>query len=287
MGTGEVVVITPMQEPLRRYLNPVGLARDLWANRHLIWQLAVRDVLARYKGSRLGLLWSIINPLLLLAVFTFVFSVIFQARWGVMPGNSKAEFALTMYCGLIVFNVFSECANRASMVIIGNVSYVKRVVFPLQVLPASLVVSSLIFALVGTGLLLIGVGIFFRTVSWTVFCFPVVLLPVILLSLGFAWFLASLGVYLRDVGQIVMFAVQVLFFMTPVFYRIEQVPKAFQLVMRLNPLTTVVDCARRTLMWGMWPEWLWLVVVVLVSLIVAQLGYAWFMKTKRGFADVV
>lgn len=287
MGADDVVVITPVQQPLQRYLNPVGLVRDLWTNRHLIWQLAARDVVARYKGSRLGLLWSIINPLLLLAVFTFVFSVIFQAKWGVMPGDSKAEFALTMFCGLIVFNVFSECVNRASMVIIGNVSYVKKVVFPMQVLPVSLVVSSLIFSLISTGILLVGVGVFFRTVSWTVFCFPAVLLPVVLLSLGFGWFLASLGVYLRDVGQIVMFAVQVLLFMTPVFYRLEQVPKAFQLVMRLNPLTTIVDSARRTLMWGKWPDWSWLVAVVLVSGIVAQLGYAWFMKTKRGFADVV
>jgi lipopolysaccharide transport system permease protein len=288
-----VVVITPVQEPLWRYLNPAGIARDLWSNRHLTWQLAVRDVRTRFKGSRLGLVWSIINPLVLLAVYTFVFVFIFKQRWNqtVDPAKadfaSKAEFALAIFSGLIVFNVFSESVNRATQVVIANVSYVKKVVFPVQVLPVSLVISSLFFALISTGILLVGVGVFLRTVSWTLFCFPLVLLPMILLSLGFGWFVASLGVYLRDVGQIVMLVFQILFFMTPICYRIEWLPKSLQPVMRLNPLATIVDFARRTLMWSQWPDWLWLGGVLLASLIVAQLGYAWFMKTKRGFADVV
>jgi lipopolysaccharide transport system permease protein len=222
MSTNEVVVIRPRQEPLWRYLNPAGMARDLWTHRHLVWQLAVRDVRTRFKGSRLGLVWSIINPLVLLGIYTFVFVFVFKQRWNqaaegvTMDFAAKAEYALAIFSGLIVFNVFSESVNRATQVVIGNVSYVKKVVFPVQVLPASLVLSSLFFAFISTGILLAGAGVFLRTVSWTLFCFPLVLLPVILLSLGFGWFVGSLGVYQRDVGQIVILFFKVLFLATPI-----------------------------------------------------------------------
>jgi lipopolysaccharide transport system permease protein len=281
------VILSAVREPFRRYLNPARTVSDLWTHRHLVRQFAMRDVMARYKGSRLGLLWSILNPLLMLAVFTFVFSVVFHARWGVLQSESKAEFALTMFCGLIVFNLFAECANRAPSLIIGHANYVKKIVFPLEILPAAVVASALVFALISTGILLAAVPIFFGTFSATLFLFPLVIVPLLLFSLGVGWFLASLGVYLRDIGHVVTVLMQILMFVTPIFYPISSVPQPFRTVITLNPLTVLVESARATLMWGQAPNWPWLAAVTGLALLVAQLGYAWFMKTKRGFADVL
>jgi lipopolysaccharide transport system permease protein len=218
------VTLSAVRKPFRHYLNPVRAVRDLWTHRYLVQQFAVRDVTARYKGARLGLLWSILNPLLMLGIYTFVFSVVFQARWGVLQSGSKAEFALTMFCGLIIFNLFAECANRAPSLIISHAGYVKKIVFPLEILPAAVAASALVFALISTGILLVAVPLFFGTFSATLFFFPLVIFPLLLLSLGVGWFLASLGVYLRDIGHIVTVLVQILMFVTPIFYPISSVP---------------------------------------------------------------
>ncbi|MGB9624090.1 MAG: ABC transporter permease [Phycisphaerae bacterium] len=282
-----VNVISIRSQPVSYYLRPATLWRSLWGHRDLIRQLTWRNVLIRYRGSILGVLWSFLLPLLMLAVYTFVFGVVFQSRWPGRKTASIGEFALTLYAGLVVYTLFSETLNAAPQLIVGNPNYVKRVVFPLEILPLCSLGAALFQACIGIVALLACEVVFTGGLSRTVYWFPAVLLPLLMLTLGLAWFLASLGVYVRDAGQIIGIVLQVLMFLSPIFYSIEQVPAGFQAAMRLNPLTVIVVNARNTLLWGQPPEWIWLVATGAGSFVVMQLGYVWFMKTRRGFADVL
>ncbi|MCK4341963.1 MAG: ABC transporter permease [Phycisphaerae bacterium] len=279
---------TPVPLPLRHHLNPVRMVRNLWSHRDLTWQLAQRDVTARYRSTYLGMLWSILNPLILLAIYTFVFSVVFQARWGDNPNESRGEFALAMFCGILVYNVFSEVLIRAPSLVIGNPVYVKKLIFPLEVFVVSGLISALINMLISLGVWLIGWVLIMQT--WpplTGLWFPLLFIPVCLLTAGLAWVVASLGVFIRDLGHAVLLVVQMLFFMTPIFYKIGRVPFPFRYVLYANPLTWAVEDMRNVLMWGGQPNWIWLSVATVTSAAVALLGYAFFMKSKRAFADVV
>jgi lipopolysaccharide transport system permease protein len=276
-------LITTHSLPLRHYLQPATLLRTLWHNRGLVWQLTCRNVIGRYRGSALGLAWSFILPLMMLAIYTFVFGVVFHRA----EDKSIIDYALKLYAGLLAYTMVSETLNLAPLLICGSPNYVKKVVFPLEILPLCTLGAALFHLLVGILVLLVCAAIFTHSISSTLICFPLVLLPLALWTLGFAWFLASLGVYLRDVGQFIGIATQMLMFLSPIFYDLSQVPRSFQTVMRLNPLTTLVQNARNTLLWGQAPDWTELAVVGAASLVVAQLGYVWFMKTRRGFADVL
>lgn len=280
-------VITPHTASLFSFLNPVALVRDLLQHRDLTWQLAVRDFRSRYQGTVLGLLWSLVQPLLMLAVYTFVFSTIFKARWGTGASTNQFEFALTLFCGLLVFNIFAESVNQAPGVILGNANYVKKVVFPLQVLPVAAVITSFLYALINLVVLSVGILLFLRTYCVTALALPLCFLPVLALSLGASWFLSSLGVFFRDIGQITAVVTQILFFLTPLFYPESLVPENFRRLLRLNPLTTLVDTARRCLLWNQWPEPLWFGLITLGCFVFALVGYAWFMKSRKGFADVM
>ncbi|MFA5276541.1 MAG: ABC transporter permease [Candidatus Omnitrophota bacterium] len=268
-------------------LNPVITFCNIWHRRDLLRQLVLRNIQIRYKGTAIGLIWMVITPLIMLSVYTFVFSVIFKARWGTDFGDSKAAFALIIFCGIVVFNIFSESVTGSVGGISGNPNYVKKVVFPLEILPVSIVFSSMFFGLVSVGILLVGVALFLHTLSITVICLPVVLTPLFLLSCGIAWFVASLGVYIRDLTHIIGIVMQILFFMTPIFYNIDMVPEKFQHILNVNPLTPIVQMARDVLIYSKWPHFGGLAAAFLISLAVFQIGYVWFMKTKRGFADVV
>ncbi|HEU5099941.1 MAG TPA: ABC transporter permease [Roseiflexaceae bacterium] len=280
-------VITARPESVLRYLNPYQMAHNLWRQRDLIRQFTRREVEGRYKGSYLGLFWSFVNPLILLLIYTFIFGVVFKARWPNAQTNSLSEFALTLFCGMIAFNIFSECVSRAPSLIVGVPSYVKKVVFPLEILPASLLGSAIFHALVSLVILLVANVIVIGTVQWTIVLLPLVALPLFFLSLGFSWFLASLGVFIRDVGYTVALIVQVLFLMTPIFYPIESLPEPLQSIIRLNPLSSIVENFRRVLLWGWMPSWTGLGLWLLATGALMVLGYAWFMKTKKAFADVV
>lgn len=284
------VIRSAAGERVTTLLNPLAMLRNLWRHRELTCQLARRDVAARYRNSWLGFLWSIITPLMLLAIYTFVFAVIFQARWGAADGPPEPHgvFALTMFCGMLVYNLFAEVANRSPALIVDNATYVKKVVFPLEVFVVAALITALFNLLVASGVWLAGWGLIMHTwPSWTLIWFPLVLLPICLVALGLGWLLASLGVFVRDVGHAVVLVTQILFFVTPIFYPISRVPEKFQTIMRLNPLTHAVEDARRVLMYGGSPDWYFLAVSGLVSLPVALLGYAFFMKSKRAFADVL
>lgn len=234
----------------------------------------------------MGLFWSFFNPILMLAVYTFVFSVVFKARWNV-NSTSKTEFALVLFAGLLIFNIFSECVTRAPGLILGNVNYVKKVVFPLEILPVIAFGASFFHFLISLSVWLFFYFIFFGLPSVYFFELPLVMMPLFLLALGLSWFLSSLGVYVRDIGQIIGVTMTVLMFLTPIFYPLSSLPPEYQDVMQLNPMTFIVEQARDLMMWEKPMNWsLWAVWMV-VSSVIASLGFAWFQKTRKGFADVL
>jgi lipopolysaccharide transport system permease protein len=270
-----------------RKFNPLAMVYSLWRHHELIWQLAKREVQDRYRATYLGLFWSVLTPLVLLVIYTFVFAVVFRARWSDSGPESRSEFALTMFCGMLLFNLFSEVVNRSPSMVTSNPNYVKRVVFPLEVFVVSGLLSALFNLLVGTGVWLLGMLLLKGIPPLTVFWLPIVLLPVCLTTAGIAWFLASLGVFIRDVSHSIVLVTQVLFFITPVFYSIQRVPQPFRRILEINPLSHSVDDARRVMMHGLSPEWVWWVPTLAASAIIAALGYGFFMKSKRAFADVI
>lgn len=190
--------------------------KSFWKYRDLITQFVRRDVVGRYKGSFLGLFWTFLNPLLMLTVYTFVFSSLFKARWGT-GGENKVEYALVLFAGLVVFNIFSEVIVRSPGLILSNTNYVTKVVFPLEILPVAVLGSSLIHAAISMSILLVGLMLFLGVLQWTLFLLPIVMIPLILMALGLGWILASLGVFLRDLSQIIAISVQALMLLSPIF----------------------------------------------------------------------
>ncbi len=266
----------------------VALGKSLWRNRQLIVQMIKREVVGRYKGSAMGLAWSFFNPIFMLMVYTFVFSEIFKARWGGIGGDaSKTQFAVLLFVGLIVLSLFSEVLNRAPGLIVGNVNYVKKVIFPIEILSVITMGAALFHSLISIGVLLAAFALFNGYLHWTAVFTPFVLLPLVILTLGLSWLLASLGVFLRDVGQTISIITTVLMFLSPVFYPVTAVPEEFRPIIMANPLTFIIEQAREVLIWGHLPDWTGLGVYTLAATIVAWAGYAWFQKTRKGFADVL
>jgi lipopolysaccharide transport system permease protein len=259
---------------------------SLWGYRELIFQFSKREVIGRYRGSYLGILWSFITPILMLAIYTFVFSMVFKARWGV-DTDSKAEFALILFCGLIAYNLFAEIIGRAPNIITNNSNYVKKIVFPLEILPLTIMGSAFVHFVISLIILIIALIIFMNVLHWTIIFVPIVLMPIIFLSLGLAWFLASLGVFLRDIGHVVGIAITALMFLSPIFYPISAVPNELHVIYNINPISHVVEDMRRVIIWGQYPDWQWLLFWTMIGLVVSILGYIWFQKTRKGFADVI
>ncbi len=266
--------------------TPVEMVASLWRNRSLINASAKREVLGRYRGSALGLLWSFFNPLFMLAVYTFVFSVVFNARWGT-GGSSKVEFALVLFAGLIVFNLFAECIGRAPILILSNPNYVKKVVFPLEILPFVVLLAALYHALISLVVWLAAYILLFGVPHASVFVLPMVILPFTFFIMGLSWALASLGVFLRDVSQFIGVVVTTLMFLSPVFYPASALPDSFRQLLYINPLTPVIEMTRELLFWGNMPNFTMLAVYWLATGCIAWLGFAWFQKTRKGFADVL
>ena len=265
----------------------VALIESLWRNRHLIVQMTRREVVGRYKGSALGLAWSFLTPILMLAVYTFVFSVVFKARWGTDGDESKTQFALVLFVGMIVHGLFAEVLNRAPGLILSNVNYVKKVVFPLDVLPVIAMGAALFHASISLAVLLIAFALFNGYLHWTIIFVPVVLLPLVILTLGVAWIFASLGVFLRDVGQTVGIITTVMLFLAPIFYPVTALPEEVRPLIMANPLTFIIEEARGVVILGRMPEWTGLGIYTLAATAVAWAGFAWFQKTRQGFADVL
>jgi lipopolysaccharide transport system permease protein len=267
-------------------ISPKEMVASLWRNRGLVKVLVKREVLGRYRGSVMGILWSFINPVFMLIVYTFVFSVVFKARWS-GGSDSKTEFAIILFAGLIVFNLFSECFNRAPGLILANVNYVKKVVFPLEILPWVALGSTMFHFLVSLGVWLIAYLILFGVPHITVLLLPLVILPLLLFVMGVTWALASLGVFMRDVSQFIGIFTTVLMFLSPIFYSASALPEKYRQLMLLNPLTPAIEEARNVLFYGKTPDMTMLSIYILAATLIAWLGFVWFQKTRKGFADVL
>lgn len=233
----------------------------------------------------MGMAWSFFNPILMLTVYTFVFSEIFKARWG-DGEESKIQFALFLFSGMIVFSLFSEVLNRAPGLIVSNPNFVKKVVFPLEILPVSAALAAIFHAVISLGVLLIAL-LPDGHLNWTIVFVPMVFSPLVLLIIGVAWVLASVGVFLRDAAQTVGLLTTVLLFLSPVFYPMSAVPKMFRPLMNVNPLTFIIEQTRNVLILGRAPDWIGLGVYSLIAAVVFWGGYFWFQKTRKGFADVL
>jgi lipopolysaccharide transport system permease protein len=266
--------------------TPVEMLASLWRNRGLIKASASREVLGRYRGSILGILWSFFNPLFMLLVYTFVFSQVFKARWSV-GSDSKTEFALVLFAGLIIFNLFAECITRAPSLIVSNVSYVKKVLFPLEILPCVALVSALFHGLIGLTVWFLAYILFFGLPHATALYLPLVIGPFLLFIMGLSWALASLSVFLRDISQIIGVITTVLMFLSPLFYPVTALPERYQHLLYLNPLTPVIEQTRDILFWGKMPDFSILGICWVGSAVIAWLGFAAFQKTRKGFADVL
>lgn len=260
---------------------------SFWQHRHLIWQLAKREVVGRYRGSVFGLAWSFLHPVVMLVIYTFVFSVVFKAKWGGAHEESRVDFAIVLFIGMIVHGLFAECINRAPGLILANPNYVKKVIFPLEILPWVALGSAVFHALASLAVLLLACLVIKQNIPVTSLWLPVVLFPLLLATLGFSWLLASLGVYLRDIGQITGIATTILLFVSPVFYPVNSLPVDIQPWLMANPLTFIIEQAREVAIWGHAPNHVGLLLYSVGGVLMFWLGYWWFQKTRKGFADVI
>jgi len=272
---------------LVRHANPFVFIPALWPQRNLVAQLTWREVTGRYRSSVLGLFWSFATPLVTLALYTFVFGIVFRARWPGSATGNLAEFGLMLFAGMTAFAVFNECLTRSATLVSASPNYVKKVVFPLEVLPVSVVGAALFHACISVLVLTFARQIVLGSMSWTVMFVPIVLLPMVLLSLGLSWLLASLGVFFRDLVHTVTLVSQALMLTTPIFYAAEVVPEPFRTVVGYNPLTPIVENMRRVSVMGLLPDWEGLALSIVIGLLVLCAGHAWFAATKPAFADVI
>ena len=268
-------------------IDITGPIRAAASHRSLLWQFTKRNISVHYRGSMLGLVWSFVHPLMMLCVYTFVFSVVFKARWGTDINGGRGAFAIVMFCGMALYSSFSESISNCCRVVTDNPNLVKKVIFPLEILPLAQTLSTFILGLVWFILLFFGTIFIFGKLSFTMLLLPLILLPLFLFTLGVSYFVASFGVYVRDTSYMVQVILQILFFMTPIFYPIDAVPERFRWPLQLNPLTILIEEARKVFLYGKLPNWVFLGCAFLASVIVLQLGFVWFSKTKKGFADVL
>ncbi len=267
--------------------SPLSIFQSLRRNGPLIYDMTRREIKKKYQGTFLGLAWSFISPLLMLAVYTFVFAVVFKSRWGGSGNESRTDFAITVFAGLIVFGIFSDLLNQAPALVIGNANYVKRVIFPLEILSIISAGSTLFNTATSTLVLLLMQLLLRGDVPLTVIFFPIIALPAALLGLGASWFFSALGVYIRDVGQLLGFLTSILFFTSAIFFPVSALPENYQRFIRLNPLVLIIEQSRNVLVYGNLPDWSIVLLLLLISSLAAWIGYWWFQKTRKGFADVL
>lgn len=268
-------------------LDPRAFASSFWRRRELLATFARIEFVSRHHGTQLGALWSLVTPLATLAVYTFVFAVIFKPSWTSGAGGGVAGYALTLFTGLTAFEVFSGSVNRAPRLLSENVNFIKKVQFPLEILPVGSLAAAALESLASLLLVAAGVLAFQGSLSWMALLAPLAYLPLCMFTLGVCWFLAPVGVVLKDLGNLAGVAVQLYFFATPILYPLAAVPEPFRQLLALNPLHPVVDHLRRTLIWSQAPDWTALAAATLFSALVMLAGYAFFMGVKRLFADAL
>ncbi len=267
-------------------LLPWQIVSEHW---NVFHHMLKRQFTQRYQASAFGRVWSIIQPLFMLVVYTYVFREVFKVRWGNEADTSNSMFAITMFCGMAFFIIFSEALNQSCGIVTGNVNFVKKVVFPLELLPLIQLINSALLGAIWFIVILVA-NFFFGGLdayTWALTAFLPVMAGFLLFTGGICFLVASLGVFFRDMQFLLGMVLQVLFFITPIFYPASAVPERYRWVLNCNPLSLYVDHARNSLLYGLWPSWESLVLMLILGLIFFQLGFAWFMITKRGFADVI
>lgn len=267
----------------RRWEPPFA---SLLRHRSLVWELSKREVLGRYRGASFGLAWSVISPFLMLAVYAFAFGEVMKSRWPHEVGGNH-PYAVILFAGLIVHGFFAECITRAPTLIVSNPNFVKRVVFPLDIMPWPMVLSALFHALVNTAVLSVLMLVTEHTLHVTFLLLPLIFLPLMLLTLGVSWFLASFGVFFRDIAQVMPVVSTALLFLSSAIVPVSILPERLQVIFHLNPLTFFIDQARAVALVGIAPNWGALALALVGGFFAAWLGHAWFMVTQRGFADVL
>lgn len=255
--------------------------------RGLIYHMVRREILSRYRASMLGLLWSVIQPLMMLAIYTFVFGHVMKARWPVAGSDVPGMYSLVLFCGLLFHMLLSECLARAPQLVVGQVNFVKKVVFPLEILPIVMVSSALFHFIIGFTILLFAQLLILGSIMWTVLLIPVVLLPFILICLSIGWFVSALGVYVRDIGHLVGLLTTLLLFFSPILYPSQMLPEWIRPWIFLNPLAWPVETARDLLLTGVMPSVKGIIAYWLTAFAAAIIGLCFFQKTRKGFADVL
>jgi lipopolysaccharide transport system permease protein len=277
---------------MRRMISAQTARRAVWRplwelprRFDLIWPLARRMTVARYRGSALGLLWALLTPAVMIAVFTFLFAGVFGARF--TEGGTPLDYALYLFCGLLPWTAFSETLQQSSGVVIAHANLVKRVVFPLEALPVAQALAALVAQMFGTVALLLAALVIRRELHATLLWLPVLLVPQMLLTLGGAWLVASLGVFIRDTTQVLSLVLMAWLYLTPIIYPEQAVPVRFRPALGLNPFTPLVRSYRRVLLEGATPDWAGLAYTTAFALAAFLLGYWWFARTRKNFADVI
>ena len=256
-------------------------------NSNLFRQLLKREITQKYRGSYLGILWNFIVPITMMIVYSFVFGVVFKARWDYQVSESNAEFAVILFVGIALYTVFSETVNIAPTLITSNANYVKKVVFPLELLSMTSVGSSLVQFLFNLVVILVSKVAIIGRFDATMLLLPIILIPLIFLTLGISWILSAIGTYVRDMRQASTIITLIFGYATPVFFPFTAVPENLRWVLELNPMTTIVNNARNVLIYGVMPDWLALGKVWILSYIVMLIGFQFFQKVKPGFADAI
>lgn len=270
----------------RPALSLLSMLKSVFGNRSLLATLVRRDVAQNYQGSYFGRLWGFAAPALMLVVYTYLFAGIFGARWN-EGGESRLHFGLILLTGMLVHGCFADLVNRSPSLVMSHSNYVKRVVFPLEILPLVACGTAAFHALVGFTVVMVGLLLVQGGLPVAALCLPIVIFPLLMLSLGVSWVLASIGVYARDIGPAVSLSTTALLFVSPVFYPVSAVPAAYRGLLRLNPLAFSIEQARGALIWGRWPDWTGLAAFYVGGLLVAWTGYVCFQMTRKGFADVL
>lgn len=264
----------------------MGILSVFGKHRSLTFELTQREVLGRYRGASFGLLWSLISPFLMLLVYTMAFGFIMKGRW---PGSSGSttDFALILFAGLTVHGFFAECFTRAPQLIVSNTGYVKRVVFPLDILVWSMTLSALFHLVMNMVVLLLLYLCVKGSIHPTAVLLPIVLIPLVILTAGIGWMTSALGVYLRDIGQIAGVIAAAMLFLSSAIIPVESVPASYRIVFELNPLTFIINQVREVVIWGRLPDWSGLAIYTLIACVVAVIGHRIFTKLRVGFADVL
>ena len=256
-------------------------------HQQLLKQLLIRSISLRYKGSMLGIFWTITQPLLMLFVYSFVFGLIFQPKWAETDSIGMQSYPIFIFSGLSIFNIFAECVNGSAPLIIQHTSYVKKVVFPLELLPLNLVLASFIFGSVWILLLLLGIFFVAGQFYLSVILLIVPLISLFFFSLGLSYFFSSICVFLRDTQYFLAILVQILSFVTPIFFPLAVVPEKFRWILLCNPLAHIVEYVRNVCLYNIVPDWDYSLILIFSSLAFFYFGLLWFIATKKGFADVL